>query len=299
LCAQGFSQTYGVDFSKTFAPTGRLNSLRALISHAAAHDLQFEPLDVKTAFLNAELDEDVHLSIPQGIPLDHKWYCLCLKKAIYGLKQAPLAWYNCLSTWLVSVSFAISVCDPCVFYCLTFSPIWLFVHVDDIAFFGKDVSTFKSEIKSKFDMKDLGVADLLLGIRIHHEADAVVLSQCHYVDSLLDLYGMKNCHPTATPLVPNSQLDKATTAEMDRFKSLGVNFRSAVGALSYLSTATRPDIAFVVSNLSQFLEKPGITHWEAFTHVLRYLSGTADYALTYPRCIHADLRGFTNADWGN
>jgi hypothetical protein len=100
-------------------------------------------------------------------------------------------------------------------------------------------------------------------------------------------------------LVPNSQLEKATTADVDCFNSLGVNFRSAVGALSYLSTATCPDIAFAVSNLSQFLERPGIAHWEAFNHVLRYLSGTPNYALTYPRRITANLRGFTNADWGN
>jgi transposase InsO family protein len=181
LCAQGFSQTYGIDFLKTFAPTGRLNSLRALISHAAANDLQFKQLDVKTAFLNANLDEDVHLSIPQGVPLDHKKFCLKLKKAIYGLKQAPLAWYNRLSTWLKSVGFDVSLCDPCVFFWLSPSSVWLFIHVDDIAVFGKDVSQFKAEIKSEFDMKDLGTADLLLGVKIHHEPDAIILSQRHYV----------------------------------------------------------------------------------------------------------------------
>jgi hypothetical protein len=299
LCAQGFSQTYGVDFSKTFAPTGRLNSLCTLISHAAAHDLEFEQLDVKTTFLNTELDEDVHLAIPQGVPLDGKKYCLKLKKAIYGLKQAPLAWYNRLTTWLHSVGFTVSVCDPCVFFRSDPSPLWLFVHVDDITVFGKNISFFKDQIKAEFDMKDLGKADLLLGIKIHHDPEAIILSQRHYVNSLLELYGMKTCRPTATPLVPNSQLDKASTEEMDRFKSLGVNFQSAVGALSYLSTATRPNIAFAVSNLSQFLERPGITHWEVFMHVLHYLAVTPDYALTYLCRSVADLRGFTDADWGN
>jgi hypothetical protein len=295
LCAQGFSQVHGVDFSKTFAPTGRLNSLRALISYAAANGLEFHQLDVKTAFLNADLEEDVFLSIPQGINLDKKKQCLRLKKAIYGLKQAPLAWYNRLSKWLVSVGFSIAVSDPCVFYWLTGDPVWIFIHVDDLAVFSKNVAPFKAE----FDTKDMGRADLMLGIKILHEPDAIVLSQLHYVNSVLELYGMGSCRPVSTPLVPNLHLAKASVEEQDRFKALGVNYRSAVGALSYLSTATRPDIAYAVSLLSQFLEEPGITHWEAFTHVLRYLAGTSDNALVYKRGGPEDLQGYTDADWGN
>jgi hypothetical protein len=299
LCAQGFSQTHGIDFSKTFAPTGRLNSLRALISHAAANGLDFQQLDVKTAFLNADLEEEVYLSVPQGVSLNKKEVCLKLKKAIYGLKQAPLAWYNRLSKWLVSVGFSISVADPCVFFRLGKDPVWLFIHVDDIAVFGKNISTFKTEIKEEFDMKDMGRADLLLGIKVLHEPTAIVLSQLHYVNSLLTLYGMTTCKTVSTPLVPNSQLDTASQEDIDRFNSLGVNYRSAVGALSYLSSATRPDIAHAVSQLSQFLEKPGIQHWEAFTHVLLYLAGTPDYALVYERGAPSPLEGYTDADWGN
>jgi hypothetical protein len=299
LCAQGFSQTHGIDYSKTFAPTGRLNSLRALISHASIHNLEFGQLDVKTAFLNADLEETVHLSIPQGVVADCKQYCLKLNKAIYGLKQAPLAWYNCLSAWLVQVGFKISVCDPCVFYRSSPTPTWLFLHVDDIAVFGPNISAFKNGIKLEFNMKDMGCADLLLGIKIHHESDAIVLSQRHSVTSLLDLYSMTNCRSTATPLIPNVHLSKATTEEFDRFKCLGVNYHSAIGALSYLSTATRPDICFAVSHLSQFLENPGILHWEAFTHVLRYLSSTANYVLVYSWSATPSLHGYTDADWGN
>jgi hypothetical protein len=238
LCAQGFSQTHGVDFSKTFAPTGRLNSLWALISYAAANGLDFQQLDVKTAFLNTDLEEEVYLSIPQGVSLDKKSQCLRLKKAIYGLKQAPLAWYNRLSSWLVSVGFSVSTSDPCVFFCLDNNPVWLFIHVDDIAVFGKDVEPFKRQIKAEFDMKDLGKANLMLGIKVLHEPDVIVLSQLHYFDSLLSLYGMENCRSVSTPLVPNTHLDRASVEEIDRFKSLGVNYWSTVGALSYLSTAT-------------------------------------------------------------
>jgi transposase InsO family protein len=299
LCAQGFSQTHGVDFSKTFAPTGRLNSLRALISFAAANDLDFQQMDVKTAFLNADLEEEVYLSIPQGVSAEKKKKCLKLNKAIYGLKQAPLAWYNRLSSWLISVGFKISIADPCVFFRLGGNPVWLFVHVDDIAIFGKDLGSFKEEIAREFEMKDLGRADLLLGIKITHDPSAIVLSQRHYVHSLLELYGMTACRPVSTPLVPNSHLDKASIEEVDRFNSLGVNYRSAVGALSYLSSATRPDISYAVSTLSQFLESPGINHWEAFVHVLKYLSGTQEHSLIYARNTPLPLTGYTDADWGN
>lgn len=299
LCAQGFSQVYGIDFSKTFAPTGRLNSLRALISYAASNNLEFHQLDVKTAFLNADLDEEVFLSIPQGVNLDKKKCCLKLNKAIYGLKQAPLAWYNRLSQWLVSVGFKIAVSDPCVFYRLGDTPVWVFVHVDDLAVFSKNVQPFKDQINAEFDMKDMGRADLMLGIKILHEDGAIFLSQLHYVNSVLDLYGMTNCRSVSTPLTPNLHLDKASISDQDCFKSLGVNYRSAVGALSYLLTATRPDISYAVSSLSQFLEAPGIQHWEAFIHVLRYLSGTAGNALVYNRGLPSVLNGYTDADWGN
>jgi hypothetical protein len=299
LCAQGFSQTQGVNFSKTFTPTGCLNSLRSLISFAAAQNLDFQQLDVKTAFLNADLDEEVYLSIPQGVNKDNKKKCLKLKKVISGLKQAPLAWYNCLTTWLVSVGFAASVADPCVFYRLDENLVWLFIHVDNIAVFGKNLDYFKSEIKLEFDMKDLGQANMMLGIKILHEPSATILSQAHYVNSVLDLYGMTGCQTVSTPLVPNLHLQPASVEEIDRFKSLGVNFRSAVGSLSYLSSTTRPDIAFAVSLLLQYLESPGIHHWEVFTHFLQYLAGTKSLSLVYLCGITSHLLGYTNADWGN
>ncbi|MBW0581957.1 hypothetical protein O181_121672, partial [Austropuccinia psidii MF-1] len=215
--------------------------------------------------------EDVYLGIPQGLNLDKKTHCLKLKKAIYGLKQAPLAWYKRLTTWLLNVGFTSSLSDPCVFHCSTESPTRLFFHVDDIAVFGKDVTPFKNQLKSEFDVKDMGDAELMLGIQVIQIPEGLVLSQAHYIESLLVLYGMENCWPVATPMVPGFHLTEASLGQQEAFKNLKVNYRSAVGSLSYLSTATRPDISFAVSLLSQFLELPGIKHWRAFLHVLRYL----------------------------
>ncbi|MBW0536664.1 hypothetical protein O181_076379 [Austropuccinia psidii MF-1] len=143
LCAQGFTQTPGVDFNKTYAPTGRLNSLRTLIAFAVSNNLEFHQVDVKSAFLNAPLIKTVYLSIPQGLRFDQRKLCLRLNKAIYGLKQAPLAWYERLQKWLLGVGFLSCTLDPCVFYRLGQNSTWLYIHVDDIAIFSSNASFFK------------------------------------------------------------------------------------------------------------------------------------------------------------
>ncbi|MBW0529850.1 hypothetical protein O181_069565, partial [Austropuccinia psidii MF-1] len=299
LCAQGFSQTPGVDFHKTFSPTGRLNSLRTLITMAATHHLQFHQVNVKSAFLNAPLVETVYLSIPQGMPTDKRKYCLKLRKAIYGLKQAPLAWYERLKSWLTEVGFRACLMDPCVFFRQKPSKLWLYIHVDDIAIFGADIEPFKKEISSEFDIKDIGIADLLIGIKVTHSPDGLALDQQHFTESLLDLYGMSNCKSASTPLLPNEHLAIATDEEISSFNALGISYRSAIGSINYLSTATRPDLSFAVSSLSQFLERPGLLHWKAFLHVLRYLRGTPDLGLVYSRGSDGGVRAYSDADWGN
>ncbi|MBW0579364.1 hypothetical protein O181_119079 [Austropuccinia psidii MF-1] len=145
----------------------------------------------------------------------------------------------------------------------------------------------------------LGVADLMLGIKITHNNDAITLSQNHYIDSLLELYGMSNCKPVSTPLVLNLHLEAATTSKKEEFSALKINYRSAIGSLSYLSSATRPDLSYSVSALSQFLGNPGIHHWKAFLHVIRYLKCTNDIELNYQRNLIEPPVAYSDADWGN
>ncbi|MBW0481614.1 hypothetical protein O181_021329 [Austropuccinia psidii MF-1] len=299
LCVQGFSQTPSMDFGKTYAPTGRLNSLRCLISHAVLNNLSFHQVDVKLAFLNAPLTEVVYLSIPQGLDIDKRKYCLCLKKAIYGLKQAPLSWYNSLKALLTELGFSVCISDPCVFFRAGDSPIWLYVHVDDIAIFIQDVSTFKGELKAKFNIKDIGVSYLILGIKVSSLPSCISLDQGHFIESLVELYGMNYSKKMATPLLPNTYFLPASKDEVVKFNALGVNYRSMVGSINYLSTGTRPDISQAVSSLSQFLEKPGYSHWQAFLHVLRYLEGTSDVGLVYSKSSLSGIEAYSDADWGN
>ncbi|MBW0574515.1 hypothetical protein O181_114230, partial [Austropuccinia psidii MF-1] len=261
--------------------------------------LRFEQLDIKSVFLNAPLEDEVYLSIPQGLERDKKKVCLKLKKAIYGLRQAPLAWYPRLSNWLINWGFKVSKADSCVFYRDGNEPIWLFVHVDDIGVFGKNLTKFKTAIKEEFSTKILGLADLILGIKITHEENSITLSQQHYINSLLDLYGMTNCKPVATALMPNTHLEAASDEDEVNFSALNVNYCSAIGSLSYLSTATRPNLSFAVSALSQFLESPGTQHWHTFLHVLNYLKSICSIGLTYCRNNLEPPTAYSDADWGN
>ncbi|MBW0521419.1 hypothetical protein O181_061134 [Austropuccinia psidii MF-1] len=299
LCAQGFTQSAGIDFGQTYSPTGLLNSLHTLIAFAASKNLKFHQVAIKSAFLNAPLAKTVYLAIRQGLNIDRRKHCLRLNKAIYGLKQAPLAWYERLRTWLQSVGFSPCILDSCVFFHGGDNPVWLYVHVDDIAIFGNEVDSFKRELGQDFESKDLGQANLLLEIKITHSAEFVSLDQQHFTESLLDLYGMSNCKPVSTPLIPNNHLEESSESKAQEFQALNVNYRSAIGCINYPSTATRPNLSFSVSTLSQFLEKPGICHCKAFLHIFKYLKGTQDISITYPKGINAGIIAYTDADWGN
>ncbi|MBW0543081.1 hypothetical protein O181_082796 [Austropuccinia psidii MF-1] len=148
-------------------------------------------------------------------------------------------------------------------------------------------------------MKDLGKAELLLGVKINHLAGGFSLSQEHYIDKLAEEYEIKKLTPSNTPLRPNIQLSNATEDEVRAFQELGINYRSAIGALNYISLNSRPDITFAVSHLSQFLENPGTTHWSACLQVLRYLYHTKTLALHYANTGSSGVIGHADADWGN
>ncbi|MBW0482342.1 hypothetical protein O181_022057 [Austropuccinia psidii MF-1] len=195
-----------------------------LISYAAASNLKFEQLDIKSAFLNTPLEENVYLTIPQGLDRDKKNTCLKLKRAIYGLKQAPLAWYRRLSLWLVKFGFRISKADSCVFYLKSDKPIWLFLHVRNIGIFGRNLINFENAIEQEFQTKLLGSADLMFSIKIIHQPDTITLTQSHYIDSLLESYGMTNCKPTVTPLIPKMHLEATSRTDQEEFASLKINY---------------------------------------------------------------------------
>ncbi|MBW0461591.1 hypothetical protein O181_001306 [Austropuccinia psidii MF-1] len=139
----------------------------------------------------------------------------------------------------------------------------------------------------------------MLGIKIHQNLNEISLNQQHFTESLLKLYGMAQCESVATPLLPHEHLLLSSDKEREDFKKLKINYRSAMGSINYLSVATRPDISFAVSALSQYLDKPGINHWNAFLHVLRYLRGSQELGVIYKTNCKTVIEAYSNADWGN
>ncbi|MBW0590251.1 hypothetical protein O181_129966 [Austropuccinia psidii MF-1] len=299
LCTQGYTQTNGPDYKKTFSPTGNLNSLRALIAHTVNNKLELHQIDIKSAFSNAPLIETVYLTIPQGIRLHSQKQCLRLNKVLYRLKKGPLSWYKTLKNLLSQSGFTTCILDPCVFHKTKPNPIWLCLHVDEIAIFGKEVNRFQDEIRKEFNIKDIVLANLMLGIKVNHQESGISLDQQHFIKALLEKYRMTPCTPVNTPLVPHCNLTPATEEEINTFKQLKINFRSAIRSINYLSSATRPDLSFAVSALSQHLEKPGTLHWRACLHILKYLNGTQELGLVYEKSPNNCIEAYCDSDRGN
>lgn len=296
LCAKGFQQIEGLDFTNTYAPTGRLVSLRILIAYSLQQGLLFHQIDIKSAFLNAPLKEEIYLNAPPGVEIK-KNHVLKLNRAMYGLKQAPNAWHETLTSWLTQIGFRRCEAEPCVFWR---KGTFLYLHVDDLAIFSKNPQNFKEEVKKRFEIKDLGESNLLLGMNITQESDHVILSQGHYIDKIVKLFDCEHLYPASTPLKPKGYLVKATPSERAEYIRSNQNIRSLIGALLHVSITTRPDITYAVNAISQFLNEPGSKHWDAGIQILRYLKGTRNYGLKIRKISRPqELVGYADADWAS
>ncbi|MBW0516785.1 hypothetical protein O181_056500 [Austropuccinia psidii MF-1] len=300
LCVQGFLQVENLDFHQTFAPTGRLSTLRFLLGYCAYHNFDLHQMDVKTAFLHGNLDEDLFIRLPEGYrSLWSGPVCLKLKKSLYGLKQSPRNWYLKIKEFFVSAGFRPSAADPCLLIKNSTNPCFVFLHVDDLVIGGTNLDDFRAQISSVFDMKDLGKLCYVLGMKVtRNQIDRVVfLSQELYINTLLESFDMMSWKTVSTPQVPSSRLLPLTNTGSEPAK---IHYRRAVGLLNYLVACTRPDLAYSASCLSQFLSLPSYEHELAFKHVLRYLKGTSTWGLWLGRIDDSSsIIGYCDSDWGS
>ena len=304
LVARGFTQIYGVDYFTTFSPVAKLSSFRTILALAARHDWEIESFDFNAAYLNGELDDDeeIYMHPPPGYDSDPNTVKrLC--KALYGLKQAGRKWYDTLSRALADIGFSVSQADPGVFIAKIGEDILILaVHVDDCVFTGSSASLieeYKEKINSCYAFTDLGPINWLLGIRVtRNRAERTIsLSQTAYIDSILSRFALADAKPCTSPMVPGFVYtkDHSPSSPEEAAQMKKTPYREAIGSLMYVAVATRPDIAFAVSALSQFLSNPGRAHWEAVKRVFKYLSGTKTLELTYGGERHG-LEGYTDAD---
>ncbi len=243
-------------------------------------NLEVHQTDVKTAFLNGELSEEVYVSPPpQFQPGGQVWR---LKKALYGLKQAARAWHAKLKEELGAAGFQPSAHDPCLFMAGDGPDrVYVLVHVDDALLVGNHaaVEHAKVAMASAFEVKDLGAASYFLGLEIVRDRprQLIWVGQSKYCTDKLREFGFADAKAQSTPCVPNVQLSKAGTALADNY----VPYMAVVGSLMYLAVNTRPDITYAVGVLSRYMSNPQEEHWQAAKRVLRYLCGSPDLGIVY------------------
>ena len=306
LVVKGYSQREGIDFKETFSPVSTKDSFRVIMAIVAHFDLELHQMDVKTAFLNGDLDEEVYMEQPTGFVEAGKEDLVCkLNKSIYGLKQASRQWYLKFDKIITQNGFKENTVDRCIYLRVSGSSyIFLVLYVDDILLASNDPDLLietKHMLSTHFDMKDLGEASYVLGIKILRDrANGVLkLSQRAYIERILKRFNMQNCKSTRAPIVKGDKFSKAQCPQNDdeREEMRTIPYSSVVGSLMYAQVCTRPDIAFVVGLLGRYLSNPGSQHWKAAKKVLRYLQGTKDLMLTYQRTSLLDVVGFCDADF--
>ncbi|KAK9041693.1 hypothetical protein V6N11_016783 [Hibiscus sabdariffa] len=271
LVIKGYRQKEGLDYFDTYSPVSRITSIRMILAIAALRNIEVHQMDVKTAFFNGELDEEIYMEQPEGHVVSGQEKKVCrLVKSLYGLKQAPKQWHEKFDNVMMTNDFKINECDKCVYVKTTdIGYVILCLYVDDILIVGSNnemVKRTKNMLNSRFDMKDMGLADTILGIQIKRSPEGLILTQSYYVDKILENFGNDDFGIAKTPIDISQHLSKNI------------------------------DIAFTISSLSRFTSNPSESHWKEIVRVLRYLRYTRDFGLHYSRDPTV-LEGYSDASW--
>ena len=323
LCAKGFMQREGVDYTETFSPVVRYDSLRLLLAIAAQDDLEIATFDVRTAFLYGDLPEEIHMELPDGVKVSNmsteestsisgnegekssmRMSVVCkLEKSLYGLKQAPRCWNKRFTRFLQKFKFIECSADSCVFYGKFEScAVYLGLFVDDGLLVSESdvcISHILTLLREEFEIT-VGDASKFVGMQIDRDRGqkTLLISQGEYTQNLLVKFGMSRAKPVAVPADPQTILHPVVC---DEECVTNVPYREAVGSLMYLAVTTRPDISFAVNAVSKFLNKHNRVHWQAVKRIMSYLVGTANVGILYRMCERENhsLVGYSDADYAN
>ncbi|KAE8248428.1 hypothetical protein A4X03_0g6779, partial [Tilletia caries] len=300
LVAQGFTQREGIDFSDTFAPVARLATIRLVISIALALDLSLGSIDIKTAYLNGKLYDEVYMQQPPEYDDGTGRVCL-LRRAIYGVKQAGRAWFDTLKARLLLAGYEQVGSEPCLFVRFgAGGSVILAVYVDDIVIAARGqegVAKVKAEFASWYKITDNGGLSHILGMRVDHDprTRTAKLGQTAYIDFLVRKYKMESETALPTPMTDASrQLGPNLSGQAS--KSEVHDFAALIGCLLWLAQGTRPDIAFPVGYLARFMSNPSPAHFLAAKRILRYLKGTRTKGLHFTGTEKAAISGWSDSD---
>jgi hypothetical protein len=285
----------------------RFDTLRTLLAIAAVKDWDIVQLDVKGAYLNGKLKEEIFMKQPTGYNDGTTRVCHLLRN-LYGLKQAGNVWNEDFNRTMEELGYTRLRTDYCAYLKRLDDDISiLIVYVDDANAFAEKKSTndeLVRQLQKRYEITVLGEPTLLLGIHIQRDRRnrTITLSQNRYIRKMLEKAGMSDCKPVSTPMDPNVALCKTEGSDgnddQERTKN---DYAACIGELLYAAHATRPDILYAIVTLAQFTERPNAEHWTALKRVHRYLRGTADHKLTYGRnrSISIEPNRFVDADWGS
>ncbi|CAM8953513.1 unnamed protein product [Rhodiola kirilowii] len=298
LVARGFTQVEGLDYHDTFAPVAKMTTVRCLLALAVARQWPLHQLDVDNAFLHGTLDEEVYMKLPPGFYRKEKAAGKVCKliKSLYGLKQASRQWFAKFSNSLVEFGFKPSLNDYSLFTLTKGSDfLILLVYVDDVIITGTSdtlIAAFKQYIHDQFRIKDLGHLKYFLGLEVARSTDGIFLNQRKYTLELLEEHHLTDCKPAKTPMKTKHSLSLSTAPLL----ADSLHYRRLIGKLIYL-TITRPDLAYPVHILSQFMQHPTEEHLSAALRLLRYLKAAPAQGLLFPSNSDLQLRAFCDADW--
>ncbi|GJT07398.1 putative ribonuclease H-like domain-containing protein [Tanacetum coccineum] len=297
LVAQGHRQEEGIDYDEVFAPVARIEAIRIFLAFASYMGFIVYQMDVKSAFLYGKIDEEVYVSQPPGF-VDPKYPKKVYKvvKALYGLHQAPRAWYATLSTFLLKSGYRRGTIDKTLFIKKDKNDIMLVqVYVDDIIFGSTKRSwcdEFEALMKSRFQMSSMGELTFFLRLQVKQKENSIFISQDKYVAEILKKFDFASVKTASTPVETQKPLVKdEEAADVDVHL-----YRSMIGSLMYL-TASRPDIMFAVCACSRFQVTPKTSHLNAVKRIFRYLKGKPKLGLWYPRVSSFDLEAYSDSDY--
>jgi hypothetical protein len=309
ITPKGFKQKHGVDYFEVFANTGKYKTLRVALAVAARLDMELHQLDVPQAFIQAPLEEDVYMEMPEGFEIDGM---VChLKKSLYGLKQAPRNWYLLCSEYIVKkLKFEATCSDPCLFWKKSRGGrlIFLFLFVDDmqVGFDAKDKDEYAeilAKLTKRFNISNLGESKFMLGMHITRDrrARTIKLDQELYITKALEKFGLDKCKSARTPA---AQTGSSPSPSGDREGSDNEPtdvklYQEKVGTLLYAAISTRIDIMFTVCRLTQHMQAPTVADAKACDRVFRYLSGTRKRGLLFGRQNEIALSAWSDSDWGS
>ncbi|GJU38973.1 putative ribonuclease H-like domain-containing protein [Tanacetum coccineum] len=298
LVAQGHRQEEGIDYDEVFAPVARIEAIRLFLAFASFMGFIVYQMDVKSAFLYGTIDEEVYVSQPPGfVDPDHPTKVYKVVKALYGLHQAPRAWYATLSTFLEKHGYKRGTIDKTLFIRRNKKDIMLVqVYVDDIIFGSTNKSwcdEFEALMQSRFQMSSMGELTFFLGLQVKQNKEGIFISQDKYVAEILKKFDLVNVKAAITPMETKLPLTK----DEEAFDVDVHLYRSMIGSLMYL-TASRPDIMYAVCVCSRFQVTPKTSHLNAVKRIFKYLKGKPNLGLWYPRESPLDLEAFSDSDYG-